>query len=596
MSYRKSPQPLLPKTKPELAEHLPNIYPTYPVALGEIQQGFDVLAQVLSGMPLVLIDGYGGVLWDALRTSLEGAGLEVNWIFTHDLMKPEDEINSLVEPFLGGDDPIFGTRYTGTLSDFFDSSKLDAIDLSKTPTIIYGEGAFLASNKGYRVYVDLPKNEVQYRSRAGSITNLGASSAEHPKKMYKRFYYVEWIALNRHKADVINGVDLFVDGQDADVPVVLSGEAVRVTFSQMVTTVFRVRPWFEPGAWGGQWMKEHIPQLAEDVPNYAWSFEMIAPEQGIILEQAGQMMELSYDWLQYYDNSAVLGDYADNFGYEFPIRYDFLDTIEGGNLSVQCHPKPAFIREHFGEHFTQDETYYIFEDTGHATVYLGFQDGINPDEFRTALESSVSKAKELPITDYVQIHPAQKGDLFLIPHGTIHCSGEGSVVLEISATPYIFTFKMYDWLRLDLDGKPRPINIERAYENLNFDYQGDYVKQELISTPQVIQSGDDWQIEHLPTHAHHFYDIQRLTFQSDMDCDTDGSPHIMMVTEGEGVYIEAEGLSEPMRFNYAETFVIPAGAKHYTLHAIGDKPVVIMQSFMRREWFEKEENQWLKIN
>ncbi len=596
MSYRKSPQPLLPKNKPELPEHLPNIYPTYPVTLGEIQQGFDGLARVLSGMPLVLIDGYGGILWDVLRASLEGAGLEVNWIFTHDLMKPEDEINMLVEPFLGGDDPIFGTRFTGALSDFFDSSKLDVIDLSETPTIIYGEGAFLASDTGYRVYVDLPKNEVQYRSRAGSITNLGTSSADHPKKIYKRFYYVDWIALNQHKADYVSHIDLFVDGQDADVPVMLAGDDVRATFQQMVTTVFRVRPWFEPGAWGGQWMKEHIPQLAEDVPNYAWSFEMIAPEQGIILEQAGQMMELSYDWLQYYDNSAVLGDYADNFGYEFPIRYDFLDTIDGGNLSVQCHPKPAFIREHFGEHFTQDETYYIFEDTGHATVYLGFQDGINPDEFRSALETSVADVKELPITDYVQIHPAKKGDLFLIPHGTIHCSGEGSVVLEISATPYIFTFKMYDWLRLDLDGKPRPINIERAYENLNFDYQGDYVKQELISTPQMIQSGDDWQIEHLPTHEHHFYDIQRLTFQSDMDCNTDGSPHIMMVTEGEGVYVDVEGLSKPMRFNYAETFVIPAGAEHYTLGAIGDKPIVIMQSFMRREWFEKEENQWLKID
>jgi len=512
-------------------------------------------------------------------------------------MKSEAEIHALVEPFLGGDDPIFGTRFTGTLGDFFDEDKLNAVDLSQSPTIVYGEGAFLVAENGYRVYVDLPKNEIQYRSRADSITNLGVAEPDTPKKEYKRFYFVDWIALNRHKADVISDVDLFVDGQDNNRPVMLSGDDVRATFDRMVHTVFRVRPWFEPGAWGGQWMKANIPQLADNVPNYAWSFEMIAPEQGIILEHGDRLMELSYDWLQYHDNAAVLGDYADNFGYEFPIRYDFLDTIEGGNLSLQCHPNPEFMRSNFGEHFTQDETYYIFEDDGTAQVYLGFQDGVDPDELRSALEKSVDEGVELPVTDYVQVHPAKKGDLFLIPHGTVHCSGAGSVVLEISATPYIFTFKMYDWLRLGLDGKPRPINIERAYENLKFEHAGEYVKEELISKPTVISSGDDWQVEHLPTHPDHFYDIHRITLRATLlDGETYGSPQVMMVTEGEGLHVEVEGLDKPMRFNFAETFIIPAGAVDFALHAIGDEPVVIMVAELRREWFRKEENQWLKID
>jgi len=596
MTYRKTPQSLLPKRKPTLPDHVPNIYPTYPIASGVMQEGYVALAQTLMSQSLVLIDGYVGIIWDDLRQALEQAGISANWIFTHDLMKSEAEINSLVEPFLGGDDPIFGTRFTGTLRDFFDDEKLSGADLSQPPTIVYGEGAFLVAEDGYCVYIDLPKNEIQYRSRADSITNLGVSEPDHPKKEYKRFYFVDWIALNRHKADCISEIDLFVDGQDNDRPVMLSGDDTRATFDKMVRTVFRVRPWFEPGAWGGQWMKANIPQLAEDVPNYAWSFEMIAPEQGIILEQDDRLMELSYDWLQYHDNQAVLGEYADNFGYEFPIRYDFLDTIDGGNLSLQCHPNPDFIRSKFGEHFTQDETYYIFEDDGTAQVYLGFQDGVNPDELRDALEKSVSDGIELPVTDYVQVHPAEKGDLFLIPHGTVHCSGAGSVVLEISATPYIFTFKMYDWLRLGLDGKPRPINIERAYENLKFEHAGEYVKEKLLSQPRVIESGEDWQIEHLPTHPDHFYDIQRLTLQSTLNGRTDGSPQVMMVTQGEGVHVAAGGSHEPMRFNYAETFVIPADADFFTLQAIGDDPVVVIRSFLRREWFQKEENQWLKID
>ncbi len=610
MTWRESPQPLLPLRKPEPPAGKPDIYPGHPLVSGAIKSGYASLAEAIAGHPLALIDGYVGIFWEELRAGLEAAGLKAQWIATADFLKPEVELDTMLAPFLGEDDPLFGRRFTGDLCDFFlthpppDISVGAAYQIARQDdgqftkgdrlTVIYGIGAFLFAD-GYRVYIDLPKNEIQYRSRAGCVCNIGARSAQAPKQQYKRMYFVDWPALNRHKAAHVRQIDLFADGQDPSLPRFLAGADARAAFDRLVRTAFRVRPWFEPGAWGGQWLKSQIPSLAQDVPNYAWSFEMIAPEQGIILEDAGRLLELSYDWLQYHDNRAVLGDYAVNFGYEFPIRFDFLDTVGGGNLSLQCHPRPDFIREQFGEHFTQDETYYIFAAEADAFVYLGFQPGINPADFRRALEASQHDGSPVAVERYVQRHPARVGDLFLIPHGAAHCSGAGSVVLEISATPYIFTFKMYDWLRLGLDGLPRPINLERAFANLDFSLQGE-VARALLSQPVLVHEDAACRIEQLPTHPKHFYDIQRLTLRGALDLRNEGSPQVLMATAGGGLAFDAAGLDAPLRFNIAETFIVPAACGAFRLTALGDSPVTVIRAYLRPAWFEREENQWLRLN
>ena len=276
------------------------------------------------------------------------------------------------------------------------------------------------------------------------------------------------------------------------------------------------------------------------------------------------LLEVAFDFLMQRNPYDIIGESAAAFGYEFPIRFDFLDTFAGGNLSVQCHPRPDYIRQHFGETFTQDETYYMLECAADSHCYLGFQEGIDPAEFRAALDESFRQATPIDVERFVQKHPVRKHDLILIPNGTIHCSGINNLVLEISATPYIFTFKMYDWMRLDLDGKPRPLNIERAFENLYFDRQGERVRQEFISKPYVKASGPGWQLIHQPTHAHHFYDVERFEFSTQVAATTDNSCQIMSLVEGQSVLLEtANGARQ--RFYYAETFVVPAAAGSFRL-------------------------------
>ncbi len=586
--WRKTTQLLAPAHPTPTEAGRYDIYPGFPIGSGKIALGYAALAEKLAGHKQIVIEGYGGVFWDNLRSHLDAAlaarNIQVAWINVEAALHSPDTIETLVTPFLGGDDPIFGTRFKGQLADFFDRDKLAALQPPPDAdmTILYGCGAALAGWDGLLVYIDVPKNEIQFRARAGSICNLGTTEPAPPKQMYKRFYFVDWIVLNRHKATLLPQIDLIVDEQRPDEPTLMRGDDLRAGLTAMSRNYFRVRPWFEPGPWGGQWIKKVIPQLPQDAPNYAWSFELIVPENGLAFESAGRFLEVSFDFLMFHDHRAVLGDCAGRFGYEFPIRFDFLDTFDGGNLSLQCHPRPEFIKRHFGENFTQDETYYILDCKPGAQVYLGFREDIDPDSFRAELEQSYREGVAIDVTRFVNLEPAHKHDLFLIPSGTIHCSGVDNMVLEISATPYIFTFKMYDWLRLDLEGKPRPLNIERAFKNLKFDRKGERVKAELVSKPTILQKGQGWQLIHLPTHPEHFYDVHRLEFSRSIEAQTNGSCHVMSLVEGRSVMLEtAKGLRQ--RFNYAETFVVPAAAGSYRLINERDQPVKVVKAFIKPE-------------
>ena len=174
----------------------------------------------------------------------------------------------------------------------------------------------------------------------------------------------------------------------------------------------------------------------------------------------------------------LLGDRVHaRFGDEFPIRFDFLDTIQGGHLSFQVHPLTEYIQQNFGMNYTQDESYYILDAEDGASVYLGLKEAIDPDAMIEDLQAAERGDKAFDDERFVNRFPARKHDHFLIPAGTCHCSGAGAMVLEISATPYIFTFKMWDWGRLGLDGLPRPINVGHGSKNIQWDRTTKWVKR-----------------------------------------------------------------------------------------------------------------------
>jgi len=569
-----------------------DLYPAAPVPAGSISRGFRAIARNLAHNRNIRVDGYIGVFWQDFKKHLQSAfavlGIQPQWIDVSLALKSESEINNLAGPCLGGNDPLFGKRFEGILVDLFDKRQLGSLhpDVQGNCTIFYGCGAGLIECDGPLVYVDLPKSEVQFRSRAGSINNLGVLLPTDPKTTYKRFYFFDWPVLNRHKKAIIRQVDWFLDEQRPDQPSAIRGDTLREAFDQLSHGVFRVRPWFESGPWGGQWIKRRIPQLPQNVINYAWSFELITPENGLLFDDGQHLLEVSFDWAMYHNAREILGDYENRFDCNFPIRFNFLDTFAGGNLSVQCHPRTEYIQKHFGEPLTQDECYYIVDCEPGAEVYLGFVEDIDPVKFGKALKGSLADGKAIDVKHYVNTEPSHKHELFLIPGGTVHCSGANNLVLEISATTYIFTFKMYDWQRLDLDGKLRPLNIDRAMENLYFDRKGTRVSEEFVSRPVEISRGVDWRLVHLPTHREHFYDVHRFEFDTEVTGYTEGSPHVMALVEGSSVIVETkDGLRRP--FSYAETFVVPAATESYKLLNAGDRRAKVVKAFIKPESVEK---------
>lgn len=583
---RNSISPVLPVQKKKEEPGSYDIYPTFSLGEGKIKTGYKSLMEFIcrQDSSQITIDGNIGTIWDEVIAELNRefttAETKVSWYCIDAAAQSEEEITSMLECYLGGDDPLFGFQFPGSLKVFFDEELLQRITPAKeTLSILYGTGAALAGWNGTVIYIDQPKNEIQFRSRAGSVTNLGSSIAENAGKMYKQFYFVDWPVCNKHKQELLPKITAVADGQRPGTITWMKGDDFRNGLEKMVRSPVRVRPWFEPGVWGGHWMKEKFKGLNGDAENYAWSFEIITPENGVIFESNGVMLETGFEFLLYQNNKAVLGQHAEEYGYYFPLRFDYLDTMDGENLSLQCHPTLEYIRKNFGETITQDETYYIMDAGPDAKVYLGFRENINPSQFKSEFEGCEKSGEIADVEEYVQTFPSKKHDLFLIPAGTIHCSGKNNLVLEISNTPYIFTFKIYDWQRLDLDGKPRTLNVSRALENLNFERKGEVVEEQLISKTETVEQGKNWKILNLSTHKQHLYSVHRLEFEKSIRIATENRFHVLNLVEGESVHIISE--NQKVTLHYAETILIPAATGDYILENCTNKTAKVVKAFMK---------------
>lgn len=498
-------------------------------------------------------------------------------IHSGDAFLSTDQIERRINPYNGGDDPVFGRMCSLTMTDFMDSEKVEvlrqrAIQRSEGLVIVVGCGATLIHEGDVLVYADLARWELQQRMRRDEISNLGIDNKDDPWSLqYKRAYFIDWRVCDRLKRDLIPSWNFVLDTNEPGKPRLATGSSVRSALEQACQRPFRVVPFFDPAPWGGQWMKQRIG-LDPEPANYGWGFDCVPEENSLLLQFGDIRMEIPSINLVFHQPRALLGESVHaRFGDEFPIRFDFLDTVDGGNLSFQVHPLTEYIKKHFGMSYTQDESYYVLDAKEGAKVYLGTKDETKPTEMTAALKSAQRGDSPFDADRYVKAWPAKKHDHFLIPAGTCHCSGSDAMILEISATPYIFTFKLWDWQRLGLDGKPRPINIERGLKNIQWDRTSSWVKENLVNQFEAIAQGPGWREERTGLHELEFIETRRHWFTDTVEHNTNGGVNVLNLVEGREAIVESPtNTFTPFIVHYAETFIVPASVGSYTVRPHGE--------------------------
>ena len=573
-------------------------FPTVRVPGHKVLLGYDALTRELedraealrstgAGRVVLTCETYPGVRDDEVLGAL-GSLCPSALLDTRALFPEPSELTRRMAPFLT-EDRVFGRMCFCELEEFMDADALAEarrrVAEASGLVVISGFGAALVHPGDLLVYCDATRWEIQLRYRAGMPNYCCDNAGEDVLRKIKRGYFVEWRLADRRKADLLGRADYVVDTVDELSPRAVTGEALADALDLAVRRPFRTVPYFDPGVWGGQWMRERFG-LPGDAPNYAWSFDGVPEENALALAFDNAVMRVPAMDLTLLRPLSLLGEgvYA-RYGAEFPIRFDLLDTMGGQNLSLQVHPTTDYARRAFGMAYTQDESYYVLDAEEGASVYLGLREGVDAGEMMAALEEANAGGAPFDATRYVNRFPAHAHDHFLIPAGTIHCSGAGTMVLEISATPYLFTFKLWDWGRVGLDGRPRPVHLGHGRQVIRWDRDTGWVRRNLVGRAREVDESCGaarvevtglHELEPLETRRYEIAPGQRALL------DMRGTLSVLNLVGGSEVTVSSPtGAFPPLVIHYVETFVVPASVGRFEVANASGGTAILMRAHVR---------------
>lgn len=552
----------------------------------------------------IILDGTHGAdfytLLNPLQQACEEEGIPFSYDFTSDYLKDESELRSEMAPYLT-DNRAFGYKgnhvrpiqYFQTDAKTSLAKRATDIDSKGGIYVLCGPGAAMLASKESDLYffADYSRENQQLR-HAEHMGSFGLGQSTDKVETYKNCLFLEWPVWESYRrewlayyTDHLNQQAYYMDLNNPVNPVFLPVEALKDVLLKTAQQPFRVKPFFAPGIWGGQYLNKLV-DLPKEWPNCAWSFEPIAPENTLLLQVQDTVVELPFTLLMEAAPYDIMGQRnVELFGDYFPIRFDYLDTMEGGDLSLQVHPKQAYVESQFNEHMTQQESYYIMKNSPGAKVYLGLKEGVTGADLLEAVERAHHDETPLELPSYVNEYHSQVGELYLIPPGTVHTSGRNNLVLEISSTTWWFTFKIYDYLRLDRDGKPRPLNGKHAKHNINDAMDTPAVEQGLIARPKVVNSQGNNTEELLGQRDDLLFQVNRLSLEDTWQGDTQGEFVMFNLVDGERVrLVPIDNEKAAVEWGYAEAYIIPASVGKYRLENLSGSACTLIVARVNPNW------------
>ncbi len=532
----------------------------------------------------IIVETYPGVNKEKVVKLISDAAGIKNIIDSEDYAVSLAEFEIGIKPDLT-DDRIFGSITKQNYSDYFDkekiSEKVKEIQETGERYIIVGIGAYLFDNENStKVYCDLERFEAQLRFRRGEKIFFKGGTEIDKLRAFKRGYFIEWRMADNIKFNNLEKFDYYLDTNYDDWSMMEVKDYFEA-LNQISKKPFRLVPYFDIGVWGGNWMNEVCDLNAKDVP-MAWCFDGVPEENSLIISNGEKQIHSPALNLVKLESQNLLGEKVEKkFGKEFPIRFDFLDTMGGQNLSLQVHPTDEYAKEKFNIDYSQNESYYYLEAEEDAIVYLGLNDKTTVEEFIGDLEESRITGNfddEKHVNKYV----VKKHDHILHPSGVVHSSGSGGMVLEISSTPYIFTFKLWDWGRVDLDGKPREINIEHAKKVISNEKGYELNKEKYINRFETLHDDENYKEEITGLFETQFIETKRYTVKTEVIIDTEDSVNMLNLVEGETCLVESlNNEFEPYIIHYAETFIVPETVKKYRIKSNSENDTIVLRAKVR---------------
>jgi mannose-6-phosphate isomerase len=217
----------------------------------------------------------------------------------------------------------------------------------------------------------------------------------------------------------------------------------------------RFSPIYKERIWGDRSLARLYRRELPGTLPIGESWEITDRPEGVSTVLEGPLAGKTLSELLSWDRSGLLGEAADRNG-RFPLLVKILAAHE--NLSVQVHP-PARIATELGGESKTEMWYFTATEPG-ARIFAGLRPGITRARFEEALHAGT-------VGDCLHATPVHAGDTLFLPSGRIHALGAGVVLFEIQENSDT-TYRVFDWNRLGLDGKPRSLHVRESLASIDF--------------------------------------------------------------------------------------------------------------------------------